>query len=286
MIFRKWLKNLGSQELESGEVLLIDVSRHKEIIERILTKNIIPFWYPHVVDRQNGGFQLNHGCGGIWKGPAAKALVTQARTVWFFSRLVNAGVGDGEYLEAATYGYKFLRDCQWDKKHGGFYWEVDPTGKIATKPNKHLYGQAFGLDALSEYAKASGDSSATELARELFNLLDGHAHDALHGGYQEFLREDWSQVACETSSYIGTSAGSKLLNTHLHLMEAFTTFYRLSCDSKARERLWELILVQSNTVVRKTLGACTDAHGSCAQPCYFAQELMPTMLSMAGTRSS
>ena len=52
------------------------------------------------------------------------------------------------------------------------------------------------------------------------------------------------------------------MNTHLHLMEAFTTFYRLSCDSKARERLWELILVQSNTVVRKTLGACTDAHGS------------------------
>jgi mannobiose 2-epimerase len=50
------------------------------------------------------------------------------------------------------------------------------------------------------------------------------------------------------------------MNTHLHLMEAITTFYLTTKDSLVKERLTELILVQSNAVVRKTLGACTDQY--------------------------
>jgi mannobiose 2-epimerase len=50
------------------------------------------------------------------------------------------------------------------------------------------------------------------------------------------------------------------MNTHLHLLEAFTTYYRASASPTARERLMELILIQSNTVVRKSVGACTDRY--------------------------
>ena len=52
----------------------------------------------------------------------------------------------------------------------------------------------------------------------------------------------------------------KLMNTHLHLMEAMTTFYQASKLPLARERLLELISIESNTVVRKTLAACTDKY--------------------------
>jgi mannobiose 2-epimerase len=52
----------------------------------------------------------------------------------------------------------------------------------------------------------------------------------------------------------------KLMNTHLHLLEAMTTFYRASKLPLARERLLELIAIESNSVVRKGLGACTDKH--------------------------
>ena len=50
------------------------------------------------------------------------------------------------------------------------------------------------------------------------------------------------------------------MNTHLHLLEAMTTFYRASKLPLARERLLELIAIQSNAVVRKGLGACTDKY--------------------------
>lgn len=52
----------------------------------------------------------------------------------------------------------------------------------------------------------------------------------------------------------------KLMNTHLHLMEAMTTFYRASRLPLARERLLELMTIESNTVVRKDLAACTDQY--------------------------
>jgi mannobiose 2-epimerase len=60
---------------------------------------------------------------------------------------------------------------------------------------------------------------------------------------------------------MGTEPDLKLMNTHLHLLEAITTFYRASKLPLSRARLLELINVESNTVVRKNIGACTDEYG-------------------------
>ncbi len=238
--------------------VLQELPRIKETLERILTENILPFWHPQVIDSEDGGYRLNHDINGRWKRRANKRIVTQARTVWFFSRLFNSSYGSNKHLEAAKHGYEFLCDRMWDKEFGGFYWEVDSSGN-ATKPHKHLYGQAFALYALSEYAPASKDSRAAELAQELFNLLERTAHDARYGGYQEFFRRDWGAVP-EDVNYLNATPDTKLMNTHLHLLEAITGYYLLTKDRTAWERLIELIFIQSNAVVRKTVGACTDKH--------------------------
>ena len=65
-------------------------------LEKMLTKNIIPFWYPQAIDREHGGYRLNHNAAGEWLGPANKRLVTQARTAWFFARLYNSPYGKKE----------------------------------------------------------------------------------------------------------------------------------------------------------------------------------------------
>jgi mannobiose 2-epimerase len=134
------------------------LSKARTMVERILTTNIVPFWYPNVVDNNEGGYRLNHGLDGTWRGPANKCLVTQARTLWFFSQLANSPYGAPEHLKAARHGYEFLRDKMSDKAFGGFYWEVDFEGRAAAISEKRMYGQAFGLYALAEYAIASHDS--------------------------------------------------------------------------------------------------------------------------------
>jgi mannobiose 2-epimerase len=228
--------------------------------EKILKDNIVSFWHSKTIDRKNGGYTINFGPDGELKGEGTKMIVSQARTVWLFSRLARAGYGGDECIEAADVGYRFLKEKMWDAQNGGFYWEVDATGDEKLKPRKHLYGQAFGLYAVSEYYLATGKQDALDFAVMFFNLLEAKSHDKAYGGYIEFFNEDWTPVPVGENSYMGPEASLKLMNTHLHLLEAVTTFYRASKLPLARERLLELINIDSNTVVRKNIGACTDKY--------------------------
>jgi mannobiose 2-epimerase len=229
-------------------------------LERILKENIGAFWYAKSLDRKNGGYIINFGPNGEAKGEGTKMIVSQARTVWLFSRMVRAGYAGKEYLDAAALGYRFLRQKMWDARNGGFYWEVDASGDKKLRPKKHLYGQAFGLYAVSEYYLASRNPEALRFATEVFNLLEVKAHDKTYGGYIEFFNEDWTPPPAGEMSYMGTDQSLKLMNTHLHLLEAMTTFYRAARLPVARERLIELINIETNAVVRKDLGACTDKY--------------------------
>lgn len=229
-------------------------------LEKVLNQNIVPFWRGKSLDFENGGYVINIGSKGEVKTGGAKMIVTQARTVWLFAKLAREGFDKEINLPAAAVGFRFLKEKMWDSKNGGFYWQTDATGVKKLDAKKHLYGQAFALYALSEYYLASGRSEPIELAKELFELLEQKAHDKKYGGYIEFFNEDWTEAPADELCYMGVPGGLKLMNTHLHLLEALTTFYRATELPVARERLIELINIQSNTVVRKTVGACTDKY--------------------------
>jgi len=229
-------------------------------LEHNLRDNIVAFWYPKSIDRVNGGYIIGADANGVFNPLASKTLVTQARQVWLFSRLAREGVRSKEMLEAAAHGFDFLRDKMWDQRYGGFYWEVDATGTKALMPKKHMYGQSFALYALSEYYEASKDPAALDLASRLFGLFEQHAHDARYGGYLESFNQDWSPPPAGEPGYMDVPPDMKLMNTHLHLLESMTAWYRASHSTVARDRLIELIAIQSNAVVRKQLTACTDKY--------------------------
>ncbi|HEU4387281.1 MAG TPA: AGE family epimerase/isomerase [Blastocatellia bacterium] len=234
---------------------------HIPRLERILNENILPFWFSKSLDRANGGYTINFGPKGEPKGPGTKMIVTQSRMLWLFSRMARAGIQTKEALDAADLGYRFLTEKMWDRKNGGFYWEVDAAGTTKLSPKKHMYGQAFGLYAVSEYCRATGKKEALDFATGIFNLIESKSHDGTYGGYNESFNEDWSAVPAGDDNYMGGGlAGLKLMNTHLHLLEAVATFYRASRLPLARERLLELISIETNAVVRKSLGACTDKY--------------------------
>lgn len=229
--------------------------------EKTLKENILGFWYPRAMDAKHGGYKIRFGPNGEDKGDGPKMLVTQARTVWLFARAARAGHGDRkQLLSAADHGYKFLITKMWDAKHGGFAWEVDATGNTKTKPKKHLYGQSFALYAISEYAMASGRKDVLDFAVRFFRLLEEKSHDKQYGGYREYFNEDWTEAPETEPSYMSGNSQVKLMNTHLHLMEAMTTFYRASKLPLGRERLLELMTIESNSVIRKGLTACTDQY--------------------------
>lgn len=230
---------------------------HRQKMEKALRSNITDFWYPRTLDRTNGGYTIHAGPNGEPKGPGTKGIVTQARMVWFYAKLARTGYRKEDMLVAADIGFRFLRDRMWDRQHGGFYWEVDATGTQRIKPKKHLYGQAFALYALSELYLASGRGEVLSLANRLFDVLEKKAHDSKHGGYRESFKEDWTPDA--EPGYMGDSS-LKLMNTHLHLMEAMTWYVRASQSHAAYSRLRELIDIEASAVVRKHLPASTDKY--------------------------
>jgi mannobiose 2-epimerase len=229
-------------------------------IRKNLEDAVVAFWYPRSIDAVNGGYVLAVDASGALAGSPHKMIVSQARMVWLFARLARTGHRVPEMKAAAAQGVRFLRDRMWDAEHGGFYWEVDAAGTRVTDPSKSTYGQAFGLYALSEYYRATGDEQALALATRLFDLIVRFARDPEHGGYYDVSTRAWGRPPEDAASHIGGPPGAKLMNTHLHLLEAFAEYYRASGRAEARERLHELITIETNTVVRKPLTACTDLY--------------------------
>ncbi len=228
-------------------------------LKSTLNGNILNFWLTRSIDKVHGGYKIRFGPNGEDQGDGPKALITQARTVWLFSRAARAGYGDRkQLLAAAGHGYKFLTSKMWNAKHGGFAWAVDATGNTKIQPKIHMYAQSFALYAISEYAMASGRKDVLAFAVKYFDLLEQKAHDNQHGGYIEFFNEDWTPG--DGPNYMSAPSSYKLMNTHLHLMEAVTTFYRASKLPLARTRLIELMSIESNAVVRKSITACTDQY--------------------------
>ncbi|HKX26988.1 MAG TPA: AGE family epimerase/isomerase [Blastocatellia bacterium] len=244
----------------SGQGLKDLARTHEPKLKKVLTTNIQDFWLRNGLDRERGGYLISFDDDGRRVEPYTKMIVTQARQLWLHSRLARAGYKREENLKAAAHGYKFLREKMWDSQHGGFFWEVEAAGQ-PLRTLKHLYGQSFGLYALSEYALATRDKGALALAVKLFQLLEEKAHDAKYQGYNEIFAADWQPVAPGTANYIsGAAAPVKLYNTHLHLLESVTTFYRASKLPLARTRLLELIEIETDKVVRKEYPLCTDVH--------------------------
>lgn len=192
-------------------------------IRRHLTEGIVPFWRERAIDAQHGGYLTHFNARGeLAPLGADKYLTTQMRLVWWFSTIARQGIDPATNAERARQGVVFMRRYFWDAEYGGWFWRVTQKGDVVDT-GKSVYGQSFAIYALSEHALLTGDSIALELARKTFDWLQIHAADTRHGGYFEHLERDGS-----VSTIAGGVGRRKSLDTHMHLLEAFTVLLSAS----------------------------------------------------------
>jgi mannobiose 2-epimerase len=218
---------------------------HREVLQQ----NILKFWIDHAIDRQRGGMIGWLDRRGKPIKPGTKSLVQQSRVMWSFSAAYRM-FPDPVYKEVATHTLKFMLGKMWDDKHGGFYWLVDRDGNVRDG-KKHLYGQSFAIYGLAEYARAFDDAKAREKALELFRLVDRKAHDNENGGYREGFSKQWQFLSADDTM---GGRGRKSMNTHIHLLESFTTLYKATGDAKVRARVEELLKICSDRIVDSKQG--------------------------------
>ncbi len=213
---------------------------------RILQDSIVTFYLPNCVDKTNGGY-LESLRDGKFSPTGEKFLTLQGRQLWFFSTLAHEGMNKEAALAAAKTGFEFLDQHMRDPRHGGHFSKVSDDGK-PIDPRKHVYLNAFALYGLVAYYRATKDEAALHSAQALFRTLEEKAHDAEHGGYNEFFYEDWRPIKdAKEPGYVG-AIDTKTYNTHLHVLEALAELHRVWPDPLVAKRLGELILINANTV--------------------------------------
>ncbi len=215
-------------------------------MEKELRQDILPFW-PRFLDRENGGFYGSIDNDGGFDPHAVKGIVMHARQLWIYSGAARK-LQDPALLSTADAAFQFIVEKLHDRRNKGFHWAVDHTGGTPVLDRKVVYGQAFAIYALSEYARSGGPRRALDLALETYGILERAARDGDHGGYFEACSGDWSRAISAPLSD-ADMACEKSMNTNLHMMEALSSLYAASKDSGVLGALRSLIEIHLEKIL-------------------------------------
>lgn len=221
----------------------------KAALAEELTGNILPFWLALLGDGTHFPGRID---GRGQRHPeAGRSAILVARMLWAFSA-ANRLTGRSEYLEAACKVRRFLCAHLIDRVHGGVFWEVSPRG-LPVSSKKQSYALGFALYALCELFRATGDRSALDEARALFEALETHARDSAGEGYVEALTRDWQPLADRRLSEKDANAYFSM-NTHLHLLEAYTNLLRVWSAEEVHKAVERLVLIHTDRIFNPSTG--------------------------------
>ncbi len=196
---------------------------------------IADWWVANTQDLEQGGFYGEvDACNQPVKN-ASKGVILNARILWFFSEVARA-TGDARYSQCATRAFDYLLEYFHDKDQGGFYWELDASGQPINS-KKQIYAQGFMIYGLCAYYQLSQNPLALAEALACFALIEKHGIDREREGYLEAFTCDWGLIEDLRLSEKDLNF-PKSQNTHLHILEAYTSLYQLApqVDVKAALR--------------------------------------------------
>lgn len=223
----------------------------KQAAREVLEHTILHFWQTRMVDNERGGFYGRIDGHNTLHPDAPKGAVLNARILWTFAAAARV-LNNTAYRILAARAYDYLMQRFIDREHGGVYWSLHADGTpLDTK--KQTYAIAFAIYGLAEYVRLTNNQEALDAAIRLFNDLEAHAFDAVNIGYIEALTRDWQPIADMRLSESDEN-GSRTMNTHLHVLEAYTNLYRVYKDPRVARQLRVLIDIFVNRLYNPSNG--------------------------------
>lgn len=211
---------------------------------------IANWWVNHTRDFELGGFYGEVQSDNVPDKQANKGVILNTRILWFFSEVAEK-IDNPEYKAAADRAYFYLMNYFVDKEFGGVYWELDASGSVINT-KKQIYAQAFAIYALCSYYKLNHNTEVLKQAMRLFELLEQHAIDHNNQGYLEAFSREWKSLDDLRLSEKDLNY-PKSQNTHLHIMEAYTSLYELVSTTEVGTALrYNIEMFERYMIDRKT----------------------------------
>ncbi|GAF69929.1 unnamed protein product [marine sediment metagenome] len=242
-------------DAQEGKPLITPAMRAR--LETIRTRvhtlgdEVITFWKEKGPDPEHGGFYGTLDRTGTPITPTDKGLTQEIRHLWSFSIWYRYREPTPEIKTLCDNLYAFIISHFYDASDGEFYFLVDEDGSpVDTK--KDLYAESFAILGLAEYALTFDRKEAAEYALNCFHSVDARFNDEVYHGYDE-TDEKGPDRAKDTGDI-------------MHLIESFTTLYKVTGDKQVRQRLNEFIDISLNKIIQP--------EGYCRM--FFARDWTPT----------
>ena len=226
--------------------------------QSLLESNILPFWATRMVDNERGGFYGRIDGHNILHPDAPKGAVLNARILWAFSAASRV-LHSTPYRLLAYRAYDYFMHHFIDRESGGVYWSIHADG-TPLDTRKQTFAIAYAIYGLAEYVRLTNNQEALNAAIRLFNDLEAHAYkfenekmSKCKNGYLEALTHDWQPISDMRLSEQDENAAFTM-NTHLHVLEAYTNLYRIWKDLRVAQQLRVLIDIFVNRLFNPETG--------------------------------
>lgn len=208
------------------------------------------------LDSQYGGFLVDFDALGQPDGAHHKTLEHAARTTLAFGQLCRARptAGYERYFES---GLRFLRECMWDSKHGGFFAIVERDGTPLWNGLKHPHGVTYALRSIALAGSLLGSREADRWLSEGLDWMNTVSWNPVHGGYTGTYRRDNTPYAPDER--VPTDFGDDPLGLPVGMLE-------MNTQGDAIHMLHDALVFGDVSAVRATLLTLVDRVAASVQP--------------------
>jgi mannobiose 2-epimerase len=224
---------------------LRQLSEYKKVFEHELRNNILAYWMNFGVEKNGDGFYGAVDLNGIPVLTAKKSCVLNARILWTFSAAAEM-YNDPAYVVMADKAFMVLQHCFADQEFGGYFMELNHDDSVASDI-KHTYAQAFVIYSLCRYFELKHSQKILDIVTNFFNLLETKTKDPDYPGYLEAFTRDWRLIE---ENRMADNNEPKSMNTHLHVMEAYSALYKVWKDQRVKIRLTEMLTLFLDKIIR------------------------------------